>query len=281
MAVPAQDFDMLFNAGKEYSLQNLSGKWALISGASSGIGKAAACALAASGCNVSLLARRRELLEQIKGEIDSRNFGVEVKVIAGDVNADQTYAKLRESGILDGTDFLVNNAGLALGKDNVGSCSLADMKQMLDANCYGAFRLVNEILPGIISRGGGHVVTTGSIAGLESYEGGSIYCASKAAVHAFMKVLRYETYSKNIRCTTIAPGLTNGGTEALLIRFKGDHEKVAAATKGLHGLHAADIAAQIVWAIRQPQHVCLDMIHVMPSAQGGATRVHRGSDVAT
>jgi len=278
-AVPTQEYDALFAAGKEVVLQDLSGKWALITGASSGIGKATACALAAAGCNVAILARRKDRLDEIKAEIDKRSLGVKVKVVVGDVNKDETYTALKEQGILEGTDFLINNAGLAIGKDPIGSSKLDDWKTMLDANCLGAFRMVNEVLPGIIARGGGHVITTGSIAGIEPYEGGSVYCASKHAVHAFMKVLRYENYTKNVRCTVVAPGAVGEGTEFSEVRFKGDQEKAAAAYVGMQELKATDVAAQIVWAIRQPAHVCLDLIHVMPTVQAGATRIHRSAAI--
>jgi len=273
--VSPQSFDALFEAGRVAPMINITGKWALVSGASSGIGKATACALAACGCNLYILARRQDRLEQIKMEIDKRNLGVEVKVVVGDVNTDDTYVKLKAAGALENVDFLINNAGLAIGKDPVGGASMGDWKNMLDVNCFGAFRLANEVLPGIVARGGGHVVMTGSIAGLEAYEGGAMYCATKHAAHAFMKALRYETYSKNVRCTVVAPGFVGEGTEFSEVRFKGDQTKAAAVYSGMEELRATDVAAQIVWALRQPEHVCLDMIHVMPTCQGGATRVHR------
>merc|ERR1719502_675649 len=117
----------------------------------------------------------------------------------------------------------------------------------------------------MIERGGGHIISTGSIAGLEPYEGGSVYCATKHAVHAFMKTLRYETYAKNIRCTTVAPGFVGEGTEFSEVRFHGDKEKASSVYDKMQELRATDVAAQIVWALRQPSHVCLDLIHVMPT----------------
>lgn len=273
--VPTQSFDALFDAGKTPALQDITGKWAFVSGASSGIGKATACALAACGCNLTLLARREDRLKEIKEEIARRGITVEVRIIVGDVCAEETYEKLKAAGALDQVDFLVNNAGLAKGKDAVGSINLRDMQEMFDANCLGAFRLANEVMPGMIARGGGHVILTGSIAGIESYEGGSIYCATKHAAHAFMKALRYETFAKNIRCTTVAPGSVGEGTEFSVVRF-GDAAKAAAVYDNMQELRASDVAAQIVWALRQPSHVCLDFIQVMPTCQGGATRIHRG-----
>lgn len=275
--VAKQTFDTLFAAGSAAPMQDITGKWALVSGASSGIGKATACALAACGCNLYLLARRQDRLEEIQAEIEKRALDIDTRIIVGDINADSTYSKLRQAGALDTVTFLINNAGLAAGKELVGEAKLDDWKAMLDANCLGAFRLTNEVLPGIIQRGGGHVVMTGSIAGLEAYEGGSIYCATKHAAHAFMRALRYETYSKNVRCTVVAPGFVGEGTEFSEVRFKGDKAKASAVYAGMQELRASDVAAQIVWALRQPPHVCLDMIHVMPTSQGGATRVNRQS----
>merc|ERR1719281_112390 len=103
--------------------------------------------------------------------------------------------------------------------------------------------MVNEVLPGMIARGGGHIITTGSVAGIESYEGGSVYCATKHAVHAFMKTLRYETYDKNIRCTVVAPGFVGEGTEFSEVRFR-ETEKAAAVYANMQELRATDVATQ-------------------------------------
>lgn len=266
-------FDDLF---AKPSLQDITGKWALVSGASAGIGKSSACVLAMAGCNLVLVARRKEQLDALSQEIKSRCAGVEVVVVAGDVTADETYEALRSAGVFDKVDFLINNAGLAKGVDRVGSASIGDWKEMFDCNCIGAFRMVNEVLPGMIARGSGHVITTGSIAGIEPYEGGSVYCATKFAVHAFMKALRYETYAKNIRCTVVAPGIVGAGTEFSEVRFSGDKEKAANVYKGVDELRAVDVAAQILWAVQQPPHVNVDLLHVMPIQQGGAgPRMHR------
>lgn len=267
--VPQQDYQVLFGAGKVENLQDLRQKWALVTGASSGIGKATACALAGCGCNVVLLARRKEKLEAIKVEIGRYAPDVEARVVAGDVNADGTAAELRSAGCLDGLDFLVSNAGLARGKAFVGEAPKEDWKEMLDTNCYGAFQVVNLVLPGMLQRGSGHIVLLGSIAGLEPYEGGAVYAATKHAVHGFARALRYETYSKNIRCTLVAPGFVGEGTEFSEVRFRGDQEKASAVYANMQELRASDIASQIVWALRQPAHVCVDMINVMPTCQGG------------
>jgi len=270
--VPGIAFDALFSIAQEVEIK---GKTALITGSSSGIGKAAACALAAAGVNLILIARREAQLLEIKSEVEKRSLGVQVDVLPGDVCKDKLYEDLKASGLLEKVDILVANAGLARGKSAIGEALLSDWSEMMDANCMGTFRLVNECLPSMVARGGGHVVATGSIAGMEPYEGGSVYCASKHALHAFMKALRYETHAKNVRCTVVAPGLVGEGTEFSAVRFHGDEGKAAATYLNIDELKATDVAAQILWAVRQPGHVNLDLIQVMPTSQGGATRVHR------
>lgn len=202
---------------------------------------------------------------------------MEVQLAVGDVCSDELYKKLEDMGILDKVDFLINNAGLARGKDRAHEAKLSDWDEMMNANCNGAFRMVRTVLPGMIERKSGHIISTGSIAGLESYEGGSVYCASKHALHAFMKALRYETYSHNVRTTIVAPGFVGAGTEFSETRFHGDGEAAKAVYTNMQELSAADVAGSIVFTLRQPPHVNLDLVHIMPTCQGGATRIHRSS----
>jgi 3-hydroxy acid dehydrogenase/malonic semialdehyde reductase len=267
------EYDRLFaNVAQEVSI---AGKTALVTGCSAGIGKALACALAMNDTNLVLVARRVDKLEELKKQVMARCPKVKVTLVPGDVSKDKLYDDLAASGVLAEVDFCIANAGLARGKEPVGAAGLSDWREMMDANCMGTFRLVNMLLPHMEARGFGHVVATGSIAGLESYEGGSVYCASKHALHAFMKVLRYETYSKNLRCTVVAPGFVGEGTEFSKVRFHGDDDKAASVYNNMQELKATDVAAQIVWALKQPPHVNIDMLHVMPTCQGGATRIHR------
>lgn len=130
------------------------------------------------------------------------------------------------------------------------------------------------MLPQMLARGSGHVVSLGSIAGLEPYEGGAVYAASKHAMHAFCKALRYETYDSNIRCTVVAPGLVGEGTEFSEVRLR-DGDKAKEVYDGMAELKATDLANSIVWVLRQPPHVNVDMLHVMPTCQGGSGRIHR------
>jgi len=277
-ALPAerQSLDEMFAAASR--LVPLAGKTAMVTGASSGIGKATACALATAACNLILVARREQQLQEIAAAVKERGLPVKVEIVAGDVCTDALYKLLEERGLLSKVDFLINNAGLAKGKEKTFEAKLEDWDTMMSANCTGAFRMVRTVLPGMIARGSGHIISTGSIAGLEPYEGGSVYCASKHAVHAFMKVLRYETYDKNIRSTIVAPGFVGAGTEFAQTRFSAEADmadKANAVYAGMQELSAADIAATILFTLQQPAHVNLDLVHVMPTAQGGATRIHR------
>lgn len=275
--VPSQSFDSLFDAGLDLGLQPLAGRKALITGASSGIGKATACALASCGVNLVLVARREERLTEIAEEISRRGLGVDVKILVGDVADDAAlYDQVATMATAaDAPDIVIANAGGALGKAFVGEEELDDVRTMLDVNVFGAIRTVRALLPSMVARQCGHIMFIGSIAGLESYEGGSSYCASKAAIHAFAKALRYETYGSGVRVTNVAPGFVGEGTEFSAVRFKGDESKAAATYTGFEELRATDIACQLLWALRQPERVNVDLLHVMPSSQGGATRIKR------
>ena len=178
-SVAAQSFDALFAVPTPMPLR---GRCALVTGAASGIGKASACMLAAHGCDLVLVARREQRLLELKAEVERRGLGTSVEVIAGDLTTDEVYAKLAARGAYQRADILINNAGLARGRSEVGGASLSDWRAMVDTNCVAAFRMINEHLPHMIARGAGHVVTIGSIAGMEPYEGGSVYVATKHAV---------------------------------------------------------------------------------------------------
>jgi len=140
--VPTQTFDLLFAPP---NLLPLKGRCAIVTGAASGIGRATACALALQGMDLVLVSRRKERLDELKEEIERRGLPGSVTVFAGDVTSDSLYEDLRQSGCLDRVDTLINNAGLARGVSRVGEAAVADWKEMLDVNCYGAFRMVNEV----------------------------------------------------------------------------------------------------------------------------------------
>ena len=247
-SVPSQSIDQMFAAAE---LVPLRGRRALVTGATSGIGKATACALAAAGADLVLVGRREDRLIELKAEIAVRVPGLAVVAVAGDVRSDDLYESLRQRGCFEGLSILINNAGLARGRALVGEGALGEWREMLDTNCMAAFRMVDAALPHLVD--GGHVVSMGSIAGLEPYEGGSVYSASKHALHAFMQALRYETYSRGIRCTTVAPGFVGEGTEFSEVRFEGDTERAAATYDGMRELRATDVAAQARPSARTPR----------------------------
>jgi len=265
-------YDELFEA--QYG-NKVAGQTALITGASAGIGKATACAFAAAGINLVLVARREDKLLEIKAEVERRGLPVSVTCIAGDCCADAVYDKLRELKLIDKIDIVVANAGCALGKDAIENANVDDWRGMMDVNCMGTFRMIREVLPSMVARKAGTIIATGSIAGIEPYEGGSVYCASKFATHAFMKALRYETYAHGIRVAVVAPGAVGEGTEFSKVRFKGDADKVVKTYDRMKELKATDVAAQMLWVVKQPAHVCLDMVLMLPTCQAGSTRIHR------
>lgn len=267
-------FDCIFcRMSKLYNYNNetITGKKALITGASSGIGRAAALALAEAGAELFIVARRAEKLTELKNIINSARPELKITTIIADVTSEAGIKAIKDADGFE-VDILINNAGGALGKDNVESASQADWDGMIASNLTAATRVVRETMPHML-KSGGDIITIASIAGHQPYEGGSIYCAVKSGIRAFCQALRQESCGKNIRVMTISPGLVE--TEFSLVRFHGDENKAASVYAGMQPLTANDIAAQIMFALTLPRHVCLDEIVTMPTAQGSATKVVR------
>ena len=237
---------------------------AVVTGASSGIGAAAARHLAAAGYQVYVGARRMERLEEISGEIGATALLLDV-TDAGSVSAfcEQVPA----------VNVLVNNAGGALGIETVAEADEEKWRTMFDSNVLGTMRMVRGLLPKLEASGAGHIVTIGSIAGIEVYPGGAGYTAAKHAVRAVSETLRLELLGKPIRVTEIAPGLVE--TEFSLVRFGGDAERAKKPYEGMTPLTADDIADAIVWAVTRPAHVNIDTMVIRPLDQATATLVHR------
>lgn len=248
-------------------MAKLTGKRVLITGASAGIGMALATALASQGCKLFLVARRESKLKELASELGDNAF-----VIAGDINHAETFEKIRKV-TEENVDILFNNAGLALGRDPVASLSLNDMDEMIDTNIRANFRMIREVLPWMIKKGGGDIVNVCSVAGHYSYPGGSVYCATKFAVNAFTKVLREETCGQNIRVMQLSPGMVN--TEFSTVRFKGDTNTADNVYAGIDPLTAQDMAEMVVFMLERPRHVVIDEIITMPLQQGAITTVAR------
>ena len=245
----------------------------LITGASSGFGQASARKYAANGFNVILAARREERLEKLAEELGDKALAVTLDVR----NRQAVFEAI--GGLPD--DFseigiLVNSAGLALGLGGAQDADLDEWETMVDTNIKGMMFLCRAILPGMIERGGGHVVNLGSVAASWPYPGGNTYGGSKAFVQQFSRNLRVDLHGKNIRVTIIEPGMCE--TEFSVVRFNGDQEKASQVYQGMKPLSAEDIAEIIYWATALPPHININQLEVMPTAQTWSPfSVHRES----
>ena len=242
-----------------------SSKIAVITGASSGIGAAAAAALKKAGFHLYLGARREDRLAAIAEPLDAIAIRLDV-TDSGSV--DRFVADCPEA-----VDLLVNNAGGALGVDSVEKMREDLWRKMWETNVLGVARVTSALLPALRQSGSGHIVNVGSIAGFETYPGGGGYTAAKHAVRAVTQTLRLELLGEPIRVTEINPGLVE--TEFSLVRFAGDRERAEAVYKGMTPLTGSDIADCIAWVATRPSHVNIDEIVVRPRDQATATRVHR------
>lgn len=248
-------------------------KYVLVTGATSGIGKVAAEFLAREGYNLILLARREQKLKEIQDDILSK-YKIDIKTYKVDLtDIDQIEVFFNSISELE-LVALVNNAGLALDKMPIGEYDWLDCCTMIDTNIKGFLRVAQLSIPSL-QRNQGHIVNISSIAGIEAYEGGSIYCATKAFVKSISKSLRIDLAGTGIRVTDIAPGSVD--TNFSKVRFKGNDEKSASVYKGYEPLHADDIANCIIFSLKQPQHVNVEYMLVMPTAQASATRFSKDS----
>jgi 3-hydroxy acid dehydrogenase / malonic semialdehyde reductase len=247
---------------------------ALITGASSGIGEAMSHSLAQRGVELILLARRLERLEALKGTLESLYPKVKVKLLACDVNDTDVLEQIHKlsSGRVD---ILINNAGLALGKDKLESAQWGDLEEMIHTNVIANFRLAHGIVPWMLKHGQGDVINLCSVAGHYTYPGGAVYCATKHAVHAFTRVLREEVAGRNVRIMQISPGMVE--TEFSLKRFKGDEVEASKVYEGMTPLSAQDIAQMMQFMLDRPRHVVIDEIITMPMQQGSPITVVRQS----
>jgi NADP-dependent 3-hydroxy acid dehydrogenase YdfG len=241
-------------------------KTAVVTGASSGIGAATACRLAAGGYKVTLGARRIDRLEVVAAECGGRALPLDVT----DPGSVEAFAAQ-----IDECNVLVNNAGGALGLDPIAEADDERWRWMYDANVLGTMRTTRALLPRLVDSGDGHVVNIGSIAGIEVYDGGAGYTAAKHALRAVTETLRLELLGKPVRVTEVDPGAAE--TEFSLVRFGGDEARAARVYEGMTPLTADDVAECIAFAVSRPAHVNIDQIVVKPRDQATAQRVHRTS----
>ena len=250
----------------EQALQTLA-RTAVVTGASSGIGAAVVRALSADGWRVYALARREERLREL-----SEETGCEY--IATDITSEESVNHAADIITKQPVKALVNCAGGAIGKDPVATASIDDWRAMYELNVLGTLRMTQALLPKLIESEG-TVLVISSTAGIEPYEGGAGYCASKFAERVLARVLRLEMIGKPLRVIDISPGMVH--TEEFSVkRFHGDEQKAGSVYAGVpNPLTADDIAESVRWALEQPDTVDVDSIVIRPRAEGSYTKVFR------
>ncbi|MBF8961934.1 SDR family NAD(P)-dependent oxidoreductase [Pontibacter sp. FD36] len=244
---------------------------ALVTGATSGIGRATAFALAKAGYHIIATGRRAERLQELKEQITE----VPVHTLAFDVRDREAVQEAISSLPADwkGIDVLVNNAGNAHGLAPVQSGNIADWDAMLDINVKGLLYVTHAVLPLMLNRKKGHIINIGSIAGKEVYANGNVYCASKFAVDAISKGMRIDLIQEGIKVSEVNPGLVE--TEFSEVRFKGDRERAAGVYQGYEPLRADDIADLITFMVTRPAHVNIAEVLILPAAQASATVLNK------
>lgn len=244
-----------------------------ITGATSGFGAAAARRYVEAGGKVIATGRRGDRLKELQAELGAENCHI-IELDVQDRKAiDAAIAALPAP--FDKINIVLANAGLALGLQPAAEADIGDWETMIATNITGLVYTVRALLPGMIARGGGHVVTLGSVAGDYPYPGGSVYGATKAFVKQFALNIRSDVQGKNIRVTNIEPGLTE--TEFSLVRFKGDEGKAAKPYENTKAMNADDIAETIVWSTLLPHHVNVNRLQVMATTQAfGNFDIYRG-----
>jgi NADP-dependent 3-hydroxy acid dehydrogenase YdfG len=247
-------------------------KTALITGATSGIGRATAILLAKNGYKIIICGRREERLLQLKKELSECT---EVHTLVFDVRDKkavfETINSLPEA--FSKIDILINNAGNAHGLDSIQNGDLDDWDAMIDINVKGLLYVSKAIIPKMIEQKSGHIINIGSIAGKEVYPNGNVYCASKHAVDALNNSMRMDLNPYGIRVGAIHPGMVE--TEFSEVRFKGDSERASTVYSGLDALQAEDIADIIHFVVSRAYHVNIADLIVYPTAQASATIVNR------
>jgi 3-hydroxy acid dehydrogenase/malonic semialdehyde reductase len=236
-----------------------------VTGASSGFGAAVARRFAADGARVIVVARRADRVQDLAAELGPRVLPLTLDVRGRAEVAAAVEALPAEYAAVD---LLVNSAGLALGLNPAQDADLDDWDQMIDTNCKGLVYCTRAILPGMVARGRGHVISLGSVAGSYPYPGGNVYGGTKAFVHQFSLSLRSDLHGTGVRVTCVEPGMAD--TEFSLTRFSGDQGKADAVYAGMQPLTPQDIAESIYWAATLPAHVNVNTIELMPTAQSFA-----------
>ncbi|HNA16044.1 MAG: SDR family NAD(P)-dependent oxidoreductase [Cyclobacteriaceae bacterium] len=249
-------------------------KIAVITGATAGIGKACAEKFAANQYNLIITGRRNDRLSALQTDLEKR-YHIAVLPLCFDVQdkqaVDTAFGNLPENW--QSIDVLINNAGLALGRDSFEDADMTDWETMLNTNVHGLLYVSRALLPYMLRAKKGHIINLGSIAGKEVYEKGNVYCASKFAVDAITKSMRVDLLKHNIKVTGIHPGAVE--TEFSLVRFKGDEKTAGSVYNGLTPLKAEDIADTIWYCASLPAHVCINDLVITCTQQAGTYYFHK------
>ena len=245
-----------------------------ITGATSGIGEACAYKFASEGYNLILNGRKGQLLNALAQKL-SKEYGTQVLPLVFDVRERNQVTEIISALPKEwqNIDVLINNAGLVIGLDKEFDVSLEESDVVLDTNVKGLLTMTRLIVPKMIKSQKGHVINIGSIAGNAAYPGGSVYCATKAAVQFLSDGLRLDLVDTPLRVTNIKPGMAE--THFSITRFRGDKSKADAVYKGLQPLTAEDVAESVFFAVSAPPHVQIAEILILPTNQASGTVVHR------
>ena len=245
-----------------------------ITGATSGIGKACAEKFAAAGDHLIINGRRRDRLDDLKQSLESQ-YKIDILIAMFDVqNKKEVFGCINSfTGKWKSLDILINNAGLALGRDFFDEASLNDWETMLQTNVNGLLYVSKAVLPFMVERNQGHIINLGSVAGDDVYEKGNIYCASKTAVEAIGRAMRIDLLQHHIKVTNIKPGAVE--TEFGVVRFKGDSAKAAKVYDGFTPLTGNDIAETIFYCASLPPNICINELEITPVAQANGIFFYR------
>lgn len=252
-------------------MNRLKNKWILITGATSGIGKASAEVFAEAGTNLILTGRREDRLKTIQKELREKH-SIQVQMYCFDVR-DRDACKKCVDSITQPIDILLNNAGLASGKESIDEADFEDWDKMIDTNIKGLLSMTRFVSERMKQRNEGHIINIGSIAGHEAYAGGSVYCGTKHAVKAITQAAKMDLTGTNIRVSAVSPGLVD--TEFSEVRFHGDKEQAKEVYKNMTPLTGRDIAEIIHFVANRPPHVNIMDTIVFPVHQSSATTVTR------
>jgi 3-hydroxy acid dehydrogenase / malonic semialdehyde reductase len=253
---------------------SLENQIVLITGASSGIGAACAKIFASAGAKLILAARRLERLQEIVKTFPETSHP-KIHLLKLDVR-DRTAVESAISNLppaWSDIDILINNAGLSRRLDKLHEGDFQDWEEMIDTNIKGLLYLTRYVVPGMVSRGRGHIVNLGSIAGHQTYPGGNVYCATKAAVKAISEGLKQDLLGTPIRVTSVDPGMVE--TEFSEVRFHGDTDRAKKVYQGVQPLTPEDVADVIFFCTTRSPHVNINEVILMPVDQASATLVHR------